>query len=265
MAAVAAALASFAAAADSEAQASAESPAEFRRAVLAPTVSLGQAPPDDPHSADPAHRGSTAASTADSVASVAVARVMSVAPGLVGSAYQGWTAPSTVDSAASASVCRVSSVDPNLAGSVYLVLTVASSAADLPAQASAVPALADSALPALLPADDCRPDDFQEDCSPVGSPVHTADGYTPAGSPADTEADTHSVDNANCLDTPDGWHTPPVADDTTLPADDKDSPNLPNKRDCNKRAVLPNSIPSRPIPKADYRQSAPQSRSPHRN
>src|ERR1700690_3962470 len=112
-----------------------------------------------------------------------------------------------------------------------------STVADLADQASAVLALAGLAHLAWVLVGDC-PADFP-DCSPVGFPVRMADGYIPAGSRDYTEADTRSADNASCHDSPDGWHTPPVADDTRLPPDDKDSPNLPSKRGCNKRVALP--------------------------
>jgi hypothetical protein len=137
-----------------------------------------------------------------------------------------------------------------------------STVADLADQVSAVLALAGSVRQAWVLVGDF-PADFP-DCNPVGCPARRADGYIQAASRGYTEADTRSADNANCHDSPAGWHTPPVADDTRLPPDDKDSPNLPNKRGCNKHAARPNSIPTRPIPRAGYRQSAPQFQSPLR-
>ncbi len=58
-------------------------------------------------------------------------------------------------------------------------------------------------------------------------------------------------DSANCLHIPADSPRQLVADDTRVAADDKGSPNHPNIRGCNKRGVLPNSIPTRPSPRDD--------------
>jgi hypothetical protein len=65
-------------------------------------------------------------------------------------------------------------------------------------------------------------------------------------------------DNPNFRGNPAGWHRPLVADGTTRAAADKDLPSLPSRHGCNRRDVLPNSIPIHPSPKAGYLRAGPR-------
>jgi hypothetical protein len=94
-------------------------------------------------------------------------------------------------------------------------------------------------------------------------PVPMVDDSVRADS-RDEVADIPWDDTSSCRDTladsPKQW----VEDDTTVAADDKDSTILPNTRGCNKRGVLPNSIPIHPIPR-DGRPARLRCRFPLRN
>jgi hypothetical protein len=63
-------------------------------------------------------------------------------------------------------------------------------------------------------------------------------------------ADSSVADSPSCPHTPVGGYTAPGAADTTDLADDSRHANRPMDHGCNKSGALPNSNPSRPIPKA---------------
>jgi hypothetical protein len=81
-------------------------------------------------------------------------------------------------------------------------------------------------------------------------PAPKVDDSVPAYFPA-VAADIRGDDSANCLHIPADSPRQLVADDTRVAADDKGWPSLPNIRGCNKRGVLPNSIPTPPSPRDD--------------
>lgn len=88
--------------------------------------------------------------------------------------------------------------------------------------------------------------------------------YSAAGCTDDSADDSSAGDSANCRRNRDGCCNTPDADDTKGAGDDKDFPILPRRSDCNKPVAIPNSIPNRPSPMADYWRSARQSRFPLR-
>lgn len=71
-------------------------------------------------------------------------------------------------------------------------------------------------------------------------------------------------DSASCHHILDGWSMGPAVVDTTSQVGDRAAPILPNNRGCNKRGVIPNSIPIRPIPKVDCSRSKHRCQYPHR-
>ena len=118
-----------------------------------------------------------------------------------------------------------------------------------------------SAFRVLLAVSTAGPAGYPEACNPADSPVRKVDGYTRASLPA-WEADSLADDNPSCLDIPADSTKRSVADGTRGGADDKDSTILPNTRGCNRRGVIPSSIPIRPSPRAGCRSAAPLSRFP---
>src|SRR6266481_4752069 len=96
------------------------------------------------------------------------------------------------------------------------------------------------------------PADLKVVCSPADCSVRRADDCSPAAALDDWEADNSADDSANCHRSLAGWPTPPVAGGTRGAADDKDSAIQPKTRGCNKRGVIPSSIPIHPIPTAGY-------------
>jgi hypothetical protein len=90
----------------------------------------------------------------------------------------------------------------------------------------------------------------------VDSQVPTEDDWARADF-RDEAADTPGDDIASCRDNPVDSPKQWAEVGTKAAADDKGSTSLPSTRGCNKRGALPNSIPSRPIPK-DGRPAMPQ-------
>jgi hypothetical protein len=114
---------------------------------------------------------------------------------------------------------------------------------------SALPARPDSELLVLM-ADACPAlGECSEAQAAVKFPDHPA---FPDEGRNDMVDDIRADDSANCRDIPGGSTIRSAGDDTTGAAGDTDSPILPSKHDCSRRAAHPSSNPIHPSPRAGW-------------
>ena len=85
-----------------------------------------------------------------------------------------------------------------------------------------------------------------------------------AGYKDDSAGDNSAGDSPNCRRIRDGCYSTQDADDTKGAEGDMDFPTSPTRCDCNKRGLIPNSIPSRPNPMAGCWRSSLRLRFPRR-